>query len=974
VFIFCLCTATSAQYRCDSWTTDDGLPQNSVHAILQTSDGYLWLTTLDGLVRFDGVRFTVFNKGNTPGINSNRFNSLCEAQDGTLWAGTEDGGITRYKDGKFVSLTTAEGLIHNGISAVQSAADGRILIATQGGLIYWKDGAFIPFEGRNALITSMQFYLGRSGALWMFEKDALYRNQHGVTNRHPFPIPYPTVFLSSCYEDSKGNLWFGINGFEGYYQFRDGRLSLYTKKDGWYDSPYAICEDRQGNLWFGGNGVKLFKEGRFTRFDEKDGLSSPHIRSLYEDSEGNIWAGTFGRGINRLTRQTIFTYTTQHGLDSDNVYPILEDSKGAIWIGADTLSRYRDGAFQSRAESARWPKGIQALYEDRQGRLWVGTYGGLYWGRDGHFTSFAPFFPLPLGFSIVQAINQTRDGALWFGTANGLVRMHGKEARVFSEKDGLASIDIKAIHEDRQGNLWVGTYGGLSLFKDGRFITYTTSDGLTSNRVRSIYEDSDGVLWIGTYDVGMNRFRDGRFVNYTTGTGLFSNGVFQILEDRRGYFWMSSNQGIHRVSRQQLDDYAEGKITAVNGTGYGESDGMANAECNGGRQPAGIKTRDGRLWFPTQKGVAVIDPEAVPFNPRPPPVVIESALIERSPCPLAPLRVEPGQGAIEIQYTGLSFIKPEQMRFKYMLEGLDADWTDAATRRYAYYSYLPPGNYTFKVIAANSDNVWNLAGASIRIIVVPPFYRTFWFISLMSIAGLAIVTLLYRARVARFRKEKLQQETFSRQLIESQEAERKRIAAEIHDSLSQSLVIIKNRAMLSLSREEEHDHAIEQMREIADAASHAIDEAREIIYDLRPIQLDRLGFTKAVEEMIEKLSLSQGLEISRELDEIEGILTKEAESSLYRIVQESFNNIIKHAGATRAGVSIKKSERGVELRVSDNGKGFAINAANFSGGFGLTGIIERARLLGGQPLIESKPGQGTTVSISLPARGEKDGR
>jgi signal transduction histidine kinase len=496
------------------------------------------------------------------------------------------------------------------------------------------------------------------------------------------------------------------------------------------------------------------------------------------------------------------------------------------------------------------------------------------------------------------------------------------------------------------------------------------SDGLASDHVRSLYEDGDGILWIGTYDGGLSRLKDGRITTYTTNDGLFNNGVFQILDDQRGNFWMSSNLGIYRASRQELNDFAEGKIHAINCISYGKRDGMLNAECNGGTQPAGVRTRDGRLWFPTQIGVAVIDPANVPFNSEPPPVLIEDFVIDGVPAKInGALTIVPGHESFEVHYTGLSFVNPERIHFRYRMDGLDKDWVEAGTRRAAFYSHVPPGAYRFNVVAANADGVWNLVGASIQVTVVPPFWRTWWF-SLVIVAGLcALAFVLYRRRVSMLKRETAAQEAFSRQLIESQETERKRIAAELHDSLGQSLSIIANRATLALSKSEDPKRVLDQVVDIGATASDAIREVREIAYNLRPVELDRLGLTKALRAMVKKVSTSTGINISADIDDVDNLFSSESEINLYRIVQESINNIVKHSGATEATIEIKRLTAAISIAISDNGRGFHAGATGPAdgrpAGFGLMGIGERARMLGGKQAIQSVPGRGTTITISI---------
>jgi len=725
---------------------------------------------------------------------------------------------------------------------------------------------------------------------------------------------------------------------------------------------------------------------------ERLDLHAPYldITALYEDREGNLWIGTQRRGLYRVRKQVIMTYSKQHGLVDNNVYPIYEDRAGAVWIGAwyTGLSRFKDGKFINYTKRDGLASNlVTAIGEDQAGRLWVAAFGDaehsglrVFEGfKNGRFTVFNNLKALNGQVSVIyQGRGQDREVALWFGTEHGLAQYKDGAIIIRTTKDGLAGNEVKVIIEGAAGNLWIGCYGGISRFKDGKLTTWTERDGLASNNVRALYEDGEGALWIGTYDGGLGRLKDGRFTRYTTKQGLFNDGVFQILEDSRGYFWMGCNRGIYRVSKQELNEFAEGTRQTITSIAYGRSDGLLNPECNGGRWPAGVKSRDGKLWFPTQDGVAVIDPEAIPTNSQPPPVVIESFLLDRAPVAFdRPVQIAPSQENFEIEYTALSFINSEHIRFKYKLEGLDHDWIDVGIRRTAYYSHVPPGRYTFKVIAANSDGVWNTEGRSLSVVVLPPFYRTWWFISLATLGVAGAVFLGYEYRIRQLKRAQGAQQAFARQLIASQEHERKRIAAELHDSLGQSLAIIKNRALLSLSTPEDHDRALEQLREISEAAAQVIVETKEIAHNLRPYQLDRLGLTKTIKGMVERVAETHPLRFALDLDRIDGLFPPEAEINLFRIVQESVNNIIEHAEATEASVLIKRNERRVAVTIRDNGKGFVSGAPKTASltprrGFGLIGIAERVRLLGGDYDIQSVPGQGTRVTISISLNSLKD--
>jgi signal transduction histidine kinase/ligand-binding sensor domain-containing protein len=974
-----LCASSaSAQYRFDTWTADGGLPQNSVYAIVQTRDGYLWFTTLDGLVRYDGVRFKVFDKGNTKGIGSNRFNRLFEDGRGNLWAGTEDGGLLLYHDGEFTTYTTTDGLPSNWVINIQSEPGGYILIQTTGGGVRWKDGRFTAYEPAPGQVGNRYVYIDRSGGRWFCDRSGLHRVRDGsvITYRVP-DLTYSASYGITCmHEDRQGCLWIGANSGE-VIRVKDGGIALYGGRDGLPRSAIeTIYCDRQGSMWFGtGAGVIRFQDGIFSRFTTADGLSSNFIRAICEDREGSIWIGTADRGLNRLSKRIVTVYSARDGLEDDNVYPVLEDRAGRVWIGSLGLTKFENGVFTRYTKKDGLPSNtVQSLYEDDGGRLWIGCIGGVVSFKDGKFVDFTP--TLNHVFNNVWDIHEDRRGSFWFATDNGLVKVKDGVRTIYKSPEPSLDNDVKVIHEDHSGRLWFGTYGGLAFLRDDKLAYYTSKDGLASDTVRAIYEDGDGTLWIGTYDGGLSRLKDGRCTNYTTDQGLYNNGAFQILEDSRGNFWISCNRGIYHVSKQELNDYADGKVAAVTSVAYGKQDGMINIECNGGRQPAGFKARDGKLWFPTQQGVAVIDPETIPVNSNPPIVVIEACLLDRASVDFSgTVEIAPGKQDLEITYTGLSFIKSELIRFKYRLEGLDPDWIEAGTRRTAYYSRLPPGSYRFLLIAANSDGIWNREGARLHINVYPPFWNTWWFLMLaaMSVVGLAL--LVYKGRVSRLEKARGAQEAFSRQLISSQETERKRIAAELHDGLGQNLLIIKNRALIALKKREE-TAAQTQLEEISTTVSHAIEEVRSIARNLRPLQLDRLGLTQAIKSIVTNVSNSSAISFGSEIDPIDGLFSAESEINLYRIVQEGINNIVKHSGATEALVAIRREEQAIQLVIQDNGRGFNTEAAPDAngGGFGLAGIGERARMLGGRASFHSAPGKGTTVSVRLDLPGERKGR
>jgi signal transduction histidine kinase/ligand-binding sensor domain-containing protein len=974
-----LCSATAfAQhkpYRFDHWTAETGLPQNIISAITQTPEGYLWIATLDGLTRFDGVRFTVFNKSNTPGISTNRFNCLYQDLRGDLWAGTEVGAVTRYHEGQFITYATEQGLPKSNISGLTGDQQGHIWVLSGNKIREWE-----PNAGRFIELDSPPFSGGPQGlarwneesGFWGLDQAGLHLFAGGVWTHFALPAKVDRP-ITQVAREGDGTIWVAVAG-ERIFRLKDGKATPFPHRNTQPHGPATHARlaarpmtewrDRAGKIWEMEIVQKLFRQLTIPSSGQPETIT---LNTSYEDRDGNLWLGTDGQGLYRIRKQIVTTWSQEQGLIGRNVYPIYEDRAGTVWVGGweGGLSQIKAGKITNFAtREGLSAGGVTAFCEDRAGRMWIATHTDLQTFEQGRFTSVkAQYMP---DQTTVNAIYQDRTGAMWFGTDHGLFRHYHGQAQRFTLEDGLPGDAVRVIIEAAEGGMWIGCTGGLMRWRDGQITTWTEREKLPGSTMRALYEDQGGVLWIGTYDSGLGRFKDGKFTRYTTREGLFNDGVFQILEDDYGNLWMSSNRGIYRVRKQELNEFAAGHRREITSIAFGKNDGMLNVECNGGKWPAGVRSRDGRLWFPTQDGVAMVDPAAVTTNQQPPPVLIEEVLLDRTPIAFRDgMRLQPGHGNLEIQYTAPSFNNAAWSRFKYKIEGLDRDWIDAGTRRAAFFSYLPPGEYTFRVIAANSDGIWNLQGQSLRITVLPPFYRAWWFLTLAALGLTAVLALGYKYRIRQLERERSAQRAFSRQLIQSQESERKRIAAELHDSLGQRLLVIKNWAALSLMASPGNAPAREQLNEISENASLALEETRQIVFDLRPYQLDKVGLTSTLKFTVEQIAVSSGIDITARIAELDGTFSLDDEISFYRIVQECLNNIVKHSGATQARVLIER-DSAIRLQVSDNGRGFALDTLDQKErGFGLSGIAERARMLGGDYSIESEPGNGVTIRITI---------
>jgi PAS domain S-box-containing protein len=741
------------QYIHDVWQKEDGLPQLSVNALVQTQDGYIWVATQEGLARFDGVQFTVFDRKKIKEIKHNNIFAIYEDKKGNLWIGSA-GGLNRLEGKNFTVYTSEDGLSNDFVRSIYEDRQGNLWIGTDNGLNLFKDNKFTIYTTKNGLSSNIVSSIleDSRGNLWIGTNKGLNRFKGGKFTRFTTNNGLSDDNVRAIYEDSEENLWIGTDG-GGLNRFKDGEFTVYNTEAGLSnDFVQVIYGDKMGNLWIGTNeGLNRFKDGKFSAYTTKEGLSDNMVRSICEDREENLWIGTFSGGLNRLKDGKFVAYTTAEGLSADLAFPVYQDRQGTMWIGTfgGGLNRLQEGKFTSYTrKEGLGNNNVRSICEDKEGSLWISTYGsGIARFKDGKFTRFTT--TEGLSDNNVRAIYEDSRGRLWIGTyGGGLNRFANGKFIVYNTKNGLSDNFVIIIYEDKKQNLWIGTREGLNRFNDGKFTTYTIKDGLSNNAVFALYEDQEGCLWIGTYGGGLNRLKDGEFTSYTTNEGLFDDVVFRILEDGKGNFWMSCNKGIFTVKKKELNDFADGKIDSITSISYDEDDGMRSSECSGGSYPAGWKAPDGKLWFPTVKGVTVIDPENIKINVRPPPVIIEKVIVDGEPIePGASIKLPSGKKNFEFHYTGLSFTAPKKVKFKYILAGYNNKWIDAGTRRIAYYTSIPPGHYHFKVIACNDDGVWNETGTLFEFDLKPYFYQTWWFyIScglLLVLSGIG----LYRLRV-----------------------------------------------------------------------------------------------------------------------------------------------------------------------------------------------------------------------------------
>ncbi|HEX6307194.1 MAG TPA: two-component regulator propeller domain-containing protein [Longimicrobiales bacterium] len=968
-----------SDFTIDQWTTEHGLPQNSVNAIVQAPDGYLWIGTFGGLARFDGTHFTLVERIDSAGRHIDRILSLAVGPDSALWIGTEN-GLVRRKGGTWRLYTREDGLPAEEVRAVHVTDAGVVWMAAGASGITWLEGGVFgslqEVEG-----TPLGFVISitadAGGSLWVNTNSGVVTLEGGdvaTVRWHDVSATGPAGMLL---QDRAGAYWYRLPREMA--RESNGALDLVAVSPGW-----TMAEDPGGGYWLGtvNDGAYYFdmEDGapRLHRYPLPDGRLAFRVQSVRVDDEGNVWLGTNADGLLRARRKLFTTYTSDHGLSHDVATAVFGDASGTMWVatncgGVNAIDAARHSIRISNPRSPRDPDGdpcVFALAQDRDGVVWQGSYGGgvtaLPWARGVPRRSVSG-----LPDSVVLALYTSRNGTMWVGMrTGGLAAVEGGRVRAtYTTADGLADNGIRTIHETRDGTLWVGTIGGLSRFNAGRFTTYTAADGLSAGHVRAIHEDRDGTLWIGTYGGGLNRFRDGRFTAIGRQDGLGDDIVSAIVEDGADNFWMSGNRGIYRVARAQLNAFADGRLDHVHAVIYGRADGLRNPETNGGFQPAAWKDARGHLWFPTVEGVAVVDPARALANARAPSVAVEEVVVDGAThAPGDGVIVGPGTPNLEFRYTGLSLAAPDHVSFRYRLEGYDADWVNAGTRRVAYYPRLPAGTYRFVVNAANREGIWGATGVALRLRVVPPFWSTWWFRLVVAVAVCALAAVLLRRRSAAVRADRAAKDEFSRQLIASQEHERRRLAGELHDGLGQELLIMRNRALLALRADGENARVHEQLLHIDELVTRSLGSIRELAHNLTPHQLDHLGITAALRSMVVSVAETSGLDVDAVIDTIDGLLSLESEINLYRIVQESLNNIVRHSGAHSAAIRVRREGSSVRVTIADEGCGFRLERDSRGqpvGGFGLTGIVERARILGGELEVASAPGAGTRIEILL---------
>ncbi len=739
------------QYVRQSWNAETGLPQSTVQAVAQTADGYLWIGTEEGLVRFDGVRFTVFDRKNTPALHSNQVTALLVDKEQNLWVGTHGGGITRFAKGQ-ISASHLREATDLTVNVLYQDHQGVIWVGTSGaGLFRFAGENVTSLTTANGLADNSVFAMAEdsSGVLWVGTYRGLSRLVEGKPQA---PVKYQMLagrYVRAICSDRSGTLWVGTMG-DGLWRFRDFDQKNFKQADGLTDNSItALLVDRAGALWIGtqGGGLNRLSNGKLSALVGKDQEPDDLIWAIFEDRGGSLWTGSSSRGLSHFRDGVFTTVGKAEGLPSDMVLPVFQDHTGAIWIGSDQgLTRWQDGKFKHYGAKDGLPDGIVfSIAEDTTGSLWVATRNGLARLMGGQFRIYAEKDGLPNKTVICMLAD--RKGGIWVGSRGGLSHFKDGRFETMTTANGLSNDFVLSLYEDRGETLWIGTDSGLNRLRDGAITVYTIREGLSNDVVWSISGDADGAVWFGTNGGGLDRFKNGKFTSITTESGLIDDAVFELLDDEQGRLWMTSDKGIWWVSKQDLNAFADGERKRISSVIYDTRDGLRSRECNGGFQPAGLVTSDGRIMFPTTKGLTVAHLARLADHTEPLNVVLERLEADDNEFPTTgQVEIPPGLGKLVFSFASPNFSSPEKLQFRYRLEGFDQDWSGFTTRREAYYTNIQPGEYRFRVMAC-LDGACKESAEGPRFKLRPYLYQTGLF-SLLCCVCLGVGAFaLYRLRV-----------------------------------------------------------------------------------------------------------------------------------------------------------------------------------------------------------------------------------
>jgi PAS domain S-box-containing protein len=752
----------------ESWNSASGLQQNSVVAIVQSPDGFLWAGTQEGIARFDGTRFIPYSDMK-PWANQDPWvQAMAATPDGALWVGTSS-GLNRFKDGKITTIAVDSKpgrgpkvgqLPESHILSLWPDREGALWIGTREGLARYHQNQFQIWTVREGLPSNVVLDLAGApdGSLWIATNRGLGRMKDGRFSSFTMQQGLSNDQIRKLYIDRLGILWVGTNN--GLNRLDGNRfIAIPTAIDFSAGKIMGIAEDEAGRIWVGADtGLGYIQHGQLEKLRGPGSSLENKIATIYGDREGNIWIGTKVQGLNRLRKSKFSVIGKEQGLSDNVIDPVLEARDGSMWVGTDNgLNRIKDNRIETYSKkNGLIDNEIISLHEARDGTLWVGTLNGLCRLNGKRFDCYTTQHGLTN--SAVLSAGEEADGSIWFGTYTGLTRY--KDGK-FDDSWNQGALKKSTINDvlvsSADGSVWISTtYEGIFRLKNDKLEQFTEADGLPTNLINSISEDPAGYLWIGTEE-GLARYQNGAFKTYSMQNGLSRNQVFAIIEDNFGNLWLSSNHGIQRITKSQFDDLDRGKISRLHVVNYGLADGMRSEECNASTQPIGWKRRDGKVMLPTINGLVIIDPSTIVANLKPPKVFIDRILAGNNPLEVQPnMQIPAGVRDLQIDFTAISFPAPEKLRFKYKLEGSDAKYIEPESRRFAVYNGLTPGYYKFHVVAWNAEDPYNSTTALINIRLKPAIYETWWFMGIGIMALCGMFFGLYKIRLSKLKERTLE--------------------------------------------------------------------------------------------------------------------------------------------------------------------------------------------------------------------------
>ena len=981
-------TGTSPEFVVTSWQMQQGLPSDRVRSVLQTRDGYVWVATFNGAAQFDGVRFRVFNDANTPALCNSLINCLFEDAQGRLWLGSDTGEVTWRDEAGFHALAVTPSWPSSPIDRFAQGADGTLWILNRDGFLLWvrnlRAGGVLG-DAAGPLYSDV--VRDREGQVWAVRYGgALVR----VADGREAPVeqaPQPPRSYRTIAAARGGGLW--VRDGNRLRRWHQGKWVEERGRHPWASNQAVVLyEAIGGEVWVGTRNDGAFMVsagGAEHHLNRSSGLAHDLVSSISEDREGNLWVGSDAGGLGMLRRRALFMVSPPDLWQHRPIWSVSPSAAGGLWVGTEGAGVYRlQGSEFTQLSAGNSPtaRDIRTAVEDRGGKLWVGTQGaGLLLGENQQLRPITRADTQVMMPPLVYAIYQSRDGALWLGGNNGLLCLRdGQWSRLGIE---LYRHEVRCITETPDGAIWLGMRGGgVARYLGGKFTQFLRAQGLPYEYAWALLGDADGSVWVGTPGAGLLRWRDGRVVSFTTRQGLPSDFICSIQDDQQGHLWLGSYAGILKVDKTDLERCARGEIPSLNCFVLDSSDGLTSLEMAGGNQPAACRTEDGRMWFATSGGLAMVDPARIRTNASPPPVRLEEVVADGKALPLTPaaparpssevgdnastmvVRVPQGSGQMELRYTALSFCAPQRVRFRYRLEKVDSEWVDAGVRRSAYYSHLRPGDYRFRVTACNNDGVWNQSGAELVLAVLPFFWQTWWFAPCCWLVGICLVgtgVLTTLRRRHRLRIEALEQ---ARLL----ERERGRIARDLHDDLGSGLTDIGTTSALGQDASIPMQEAREYFGEISQRSNEMVIALDEIVWAVNP-KNDDLGslatyFSQFAEHYVQRTPLRCRFEIPEALPRLP--LNAEQRHSLFLAFKEALQNAVKHSAASSLRVNIGVENGLLTIVVEDDGRGFEPGLSK-PGADGLRNMRERLEQLGGRCELRTAPGQGTRLAFRVPA-------